>query len=231
MNQDPIAALGSAILATYHSSNFPSGPKRSYSPEGSLSTLITVPKTEEVLTSLKFPQGSEKKALVNFIVSEAPKLLAIMLMIDISGEQLKKALRSFSHHRFRDKKHLPLKPEDFDQKPDKGTWSSCCLGWTKNNLENFCDRQWFFLAPRFVKNDKSEWILFNSRIIFPLKLVGNMPAEGAFGKVWRAEAHKSHFGEGKVRTLIFPVIFCDYIAQFVTFYVYFSVSKVALGLY
>lgn len=188
--------LATAIQQTYKKSTFPLGRNEHYSPEKSLKSIITQTYIEEALTIPGLVPEPPEKELVDFILRKAAKLFALSLIIDFKGRKLRTAMASFASNGICDQ-DLPIDRQALEESPR----FSCCRNsiWTSFKRDSVLHYQWYFLAPRFPTGGAIERMQLHSSIIFPIELADQRPPRGAFGAVWKAKIHPSHFGHGQVR--------------------------------
>lgn len=188
--------LTTEISATFQQSTFPQGRDLCFSPDGSLDSIITATRLEEILTGIGHDSALQNKTLIDYVLRKATKLFAIVIWIDFRGERLMTTMTSFYRNETCDQ-DLPVDLEVLET----SLKFSVCRSWKPSYKTNFLTSQWIFLAPRFAAEDAVERVQFHSKTILPFEMVrvDQPQSEGAFSTVWRVKIHPSHFGHQQVR--------------------------------
>jgi serine/threonine protein kinase len=170
------------LLETFIDSRFDTTP-RSFSPEGSLTRLITesaVISEVAVDNGNKWPGDTE---LITFIRFDAIKIFATAVYIGLAGKKLRQVMSCLQEHGISDV-DLPLRPG-----MSEGKWKSLPRIWSKSVERRFCDDQWKFLAPVFTPA-QIEYDFAPASILPFTEKVNTQ--QGAFSRVFKAVIHQDH---------------------------------------
>jgi len=179
-----MSLLQDRILEGYEIGMFDNTP-RPFFPECRIAELIT---RDSIVEELEYEdcdlENSEDNSLIDFIVKYAKKVFAIALMIDVSGANLRVAIKNFKAFNFQDES-LPLSKDAlpglpfFSKKP-----------WSRLRTHNFLQNQWIFLAPVFSKTKFK--LDLEPEHILPFTWVSNEAKDGTFSQVFQVKIHESH---------------------------------------
>jgi hypothetical protein len=164
-------SLGNHIVRSFARSVFD---KADFLPEGYIDQLIT---RTSVLKELRIEDenlGVEYRELVPYILHEAKKLFAILVVCDTEVKKLRKKMMSFKQKGISDNS-LPL-----------------TLSGGKNQKNNYLfeNNQWRFLAPVF--SDEKLLLDLKRDSILPFIDVDETVKSGAFGEVRKVDIHPAH---------------------------------------
>jgi hypothetical protein len=150
-------------------------------PEGCLETLITTAEIEEEL-------GLKNDALVAWILVNAKKVFAIAIRSLNTKGKLQRAMSWFRDTKF-DDTSIPI--EEWWYSEDE-TQHPAFPGeiWKLDNLTNFYDFQWMFLAPVFAI-EQYDYDL-SSQSILPVVWKRGIPNKGLFASVYQVDIHEAH---------------------------------------
>lgn len=180
-----MSSLQDRILKHYAKSKFDTQ-ERDFLTEGSIDELITKESVWEELEVEQSSQDSEENILVEYILRDAKKVFAIVVIIDLDGANLREAMMKFQKNNFRDES-LPVKREELSTLP-------CFSGtpWTKPvRKQNFFREQWRFLAPVFSKTKFQLYL--EPDCILPFVWRSYEVKEGTFSQVFEVRIHESHW--------------------------------------
>lgn len=173
---------------THHfvESHFPLGWKRMYMPGNGLRELITRPSIIREFSRDLDPkeQLQVDENLISFILTSAPKLLAITLIAGIDSSRLQGTMEIFQRSQFTDDQ-LPVTLNSEDK---RFPWSA--LKWTASTKTAFKEMQWRFLVRVLSKEERI--MELRAQEILPFHLVNEQRREGTFCDVWEVEVHEAH---------------------------------------
>jgi len=122
-------------------STFDGHHSRKFLPEGSLTRLVTEDSIRLELEDKKSQRDPIVVDLVPYICSKAIKLFATAVYMKCTRKTLLEVMHQLHNNDFTDE-DLPMQLED-----GKSKWTD--LSWSKDQMEDFYDAQWAFLAPVF----------------------------------------------------------------------------------
>ena len=165
----------------------------SFLPAGEIDKLVNL---EAIQERLQEDKGSselddEEIELAKWIQKEANKIFAIVILVELqtaSSETLK-SMKYFKEHGFNNSS-LPIK----DPRHSSGEKWSCperfdSRIWKKVRVSKFSEKQWWFLAPEFVKDYRYN---LESDHTLPFIKKDQHLREGAFSFVHKVTIHDAH---------------------------------------
>ncbi|KAF4456333.1 HET-domain-containing protein [Fusarium austroafricanum] len=178
--------MGSQIRDTFVSSSFHGRPC-GFSPEGCLKSLISETFVNGVLKLHRKTPDDDEKAVVNFVLTKASKLLAILMLSSIKGKKLYQILKILMDKNVHDS-GLPIQKTVLDHFEGLEYDDEPMLDDIE--IHNICEHQWEFCSPVFSSQQENHDI--DARAILPFTERPFTKAEGGFGQVWKYEIHQSH---------------------------------------
>lgn len=172
--------------------------KKDFWPKGCIDTIVSRDAVSDKLEIRRRhhpnqlgPAGhSNLDGLVNFIMGGSKTVFAILLCCGSESSIILQAMVHFQKLDFKDSK-LPITGD-----VTKSHWfvSSTRKGYAKPwnifSIQNFCRKQWRFLAPVF-HNGPSDLSL-DSRAILPFTWARQCESSGTFGEVFEVAIHSAH---------------------------------------
>jgi hypothetical protein len=191
-------ALQTGIFKACEVSRYGCEKEERYMPAGRLEELMTYDAVQEIISSGKTIdfRPEAQKALIEFIIGKAKKLLAISILCGVSGDDLLRAMVAFLREGFEDK-DLPVPDPPVHEVFEMHPW-----GKDQPNTTHFCIHQWKFQVPTF---DGEQMVYrLEQKAILPFKGGLTSHKEGTFGKVFQVEIHESHLNRAKFKVSSFP---------------------------
>jgi hypothetical protein len=179
----PVPNLSNHLSSKAEKSTFDN---RQFWPRGSLGDVITVQHVHGKLRSGEVDQ-KELDRLVHFITKRCKKVFAISLCIGLNSKNARKAMTQFQESDV-DDGMLPLndQAQAFFRKGTKIYRHP----WSEFRVEQFCHKQWEFLAPSFNRNHNELSLQVNH--ILPFTWASQHVGQGAFGEVHEVTIHPAH---------------------------------------
>ena len=198
---DENADLADILTASSVRSQFEKTP-RYFVPQGEFDRIVT---REAIRDTLYSRTEAEDAVLVDYIVKDARKLFAIVVLSDLSGPSyLTQAMYLFRDHNFSDS-NLPIEdpPISEDGQFDLPAHPLRRLSkfWRGAMIHTFCYEQWKLLVPVFLPDGVNHDL---GAQIIPFIDKSDEAREGSSGSVRRYTVHPDHIQGfatgGKVRT-------------------------------
>jgi hypothetical protein len=157
---------------------FPDG--GTYLPAGTYAAHI---KEDSVMSALELDTDNSREehaSLVRFIVNEAPKIFATLIISELSAADVHECLQKFQQHDLTDdalpvERSRPIPPFEGNSR----------------RLKMFCLLQWESLAPVFSKH-KFMWDLKKDQPLPFMKIDGHDSNAGASSVVHKVKVHPDH---------------------------------------
>jgi hypothetical protein len=183
--EEVVESLGSQIVKNYQRSVFD---RHDFLPEGFIEALIT---EESVLKELAITeQTKENKKLIDFVVKKSPKIFAVLAVCNFKTDDLRKAVTNFGRHKLNDL-CLPITKPTEDRESEVPFFNTPRKPWDTSSIDDFCKKQWMFLAPVF--SSKILNLQLHADHILPFTSQDGDKKSGAFGEVHQVAVHEKHY--------------------------------------
>lgn len=164
-------------------SNYPQNAE--FWPEGSLCRITEDDITTELYGCSADQVGDDfDDELVQFILTDATKILAACFLSHIRYSNLEQTMSFFWEYEFSDS-CLPLNEDVISQHADR-------LPWEGPQMASFLQHQWQFVAQTFSRGRCLVPGPLPRDIIFPF-IQASPVGQGNFGTVFKVTVHSSHF--------------------------------------
>ena len=175
--------LAGQIVKSFQKSAFDKH-KPDFLPEGCLDNLITEAAVTRELAVTK--QSKESRKAVYFILKEAKKVFAILLVSRFEGKKLLGAITLFRRSKLGDT-CLPVREGAESNVP---FFRNPTKPWDTVSIRTFCKEQRAFLAHVFSGDNLN--LRLDDNDILPFICQGSNIVSGAFGDVHQVTVHEKH---------------------------------------
>ena len=180
------SALRRRMFDSFAKSIFDGHHSRKFLPNNSLSRLVTEDSVRLELEDRRSQHDPTVVELVPYICSKATKLFATAVYMKCTRKTLLQVMDQLHDNDFTDE-DLPMQLED-----GKSKWTA--LGWSKDQMEDFYDAQWAFLAPFFERLEL--YYEFSSDCILPfLDLETKDVGVFVFSSITKGRIHEDHISQ------------------------------------